>query len=80
MFSLRPFSSPQAFKPSHADWLNDRSSTPPIPVTIAALMLEALSDDDESFFAVRLPQAAKERAATEARPRPTNFLFISEPS
>ena len=31
------FSSPNFFKPSQADWLNDLSSTPPVSVTIATL-------------------------------------------
>ena len=35
---------PHSWSPSHADWLNDLSSTPPVSVTIAALTLESADD------------------------------------
>ena len=74
----RPFSLPQACRPSHADWLNDLSSTPPVSVTIAAF--KSVFASEESLRDARFPHAASPIAATVTRPRPNHcFLFISEP-
>src|SRR5699024_12183484 len=51
--SSSPCSSPQACKPSQADWLNDLSSTPPVSVTIATLK----SSDDFSLPALLFPSS-----------------------
>jgi hypothetical protein len=55
--------------PSHDDWLNDRSSTPPVSMTIqplrlaAAALLDALLDDEPDGPDVLLPQAAASSAS-----------------
>ena len=45
---LRLLALPHAWSPSHADWLNDLSSTPPVSVTIAALTFESADDPPSS--------------------------------
>src|SRR5690606_6029722 len=44
-----PCSSPHASKPSHADWLNDLSSIPPVSVTIATEKSPESSDCSSVF-------------------------------
>ena len=61
---------PHAWSPSHADWLNDLSSTPPVSVTIAALTFESADDPPRPPRA----HAARPSAATATRPRPIIFL------
>ena len=56
---------PHSWSPSHADWLNDLSSTPPVSVTIAALTLESADDPPRPPRA----HAARPSAATATRPR-----------
>ena len=68
---LRLLALPHAWSPSHADWLNDLSSTPPVSVTIAALTFESADDPPRPPRA----HAARPSAATATRPRPIIFLF-----
>ena len=80
------FALPHASKPSQADWLNERSSTPPVSVINAAvgrLVLPPASDDaafDPSALllsVVLLPHApSNSTLAIATAPKPNNFAFF----
>ena len=71
VLDLSPFSSP-----SQADWLNERSSTPPVSVINAAVVVsDELLPPDESVEPL-LPHAPKNNpAASATAPKPNNFAF-----
>ena len=75
---------PQASKPSQADWLNERSSTPPISVTIATLCAASVlpSAEPPPVESVEpdfppLPHAPSSvNPATATIPKLNNFAFF----
>ncbi len=68
---------PQACSPSQADWLNERSSTPPVSVINAAVaVFEPLFPPVESVESDPLPHAPNNNPADNATAlKPNNFAF-----
>src|SRR5699024_6463712 len=74
---------PQACNPSHEDWLNDLSSTPPVSVTIATVKSSSDTSSSPSLLSLSLeseepPQAAKNKLnVNNSTIVSTNLLFFN---